>query len=61
MLRLNNPCSGSKEAEKIPAGLPGEVCGLFPKVETLVRLLLDVSVLSSEAERSCSALRTVKT
>ncbi len=38
-----------------------EVCGLFGQVETLVRLLLVIPVLSSEAEQSFSVLRRLKT
>lgn len=38
-----------------------EVRGLFSQVETLVRLLMVVPASSSEAERSFSALRRLKT
>ncbi|XP_027882815.1 zinc finger MYM-type protein 1-like isoform X1 [Xiphophorus couchianus] len=61
MFRLNYSFSNSAEAAGIIGGLPGEVRRLFGQVETLVRLLLVVSVSSSEAERSFSALRRLKT
>uniref|UniRef100_A0A3Q3EIY1 DUF4371 domain-containing protein n=2 Tax=Kryptolebias marmoratus TaxID=37003 RepID=A0A3Q3EIY1_KRYMA len=53
--------SSCKEATNILKGLPLEVRGLFTEIETLVRLLLVVPVSSSEAERSFSALRRLKT
>ena len=49
------------EATHIIRELPAEVRGLFTEVETLMRLLLVVPVSSSEAERSFSALRRLKT
>ncbi|XP_035985290.1 zinc finger MYM-type protein 1-like isoform X2 [Fundulus heteroclitus] len=61
MFRLNYSFSNSAEAAGIIGGLPGEVRRLFGQVETLVRLLLVVPVSSSEAERSFSALRRLKT
>lgn len=61
MFRLNYSFSSSAEAAEILKGLPVEVRGLFTEVETLVRLLLVVPVSSSEAERSFSALRRLKT
>lgn len=61
MFRLNYSFSNSAEAAGIIRGLPVEVRGLFGQVETLVRLLLVVPVSSSEAERSFSALRRLKT
>ena len=61
MFRLNYPCSCSTDAAEILTGLPVEVRGLFTEVETLVRLLLVVPVSSSEAERSFSTLRRLKT
>lgn len=53
--------SNSAEAAEIICGLPVEVRRLFGQVETLVRLLLVVPVSSSEAERSFSVLRRLKT
>lgn len=61
MFRLNYSFSNSAEAAEIIRALPAEVRGLFGQVEALVRLLLVVPVSSSEAERSFSGLRRLKT
>lgn len=61
MFRHNYQFGSSMEAANILKGLSVEVRGLFSEVETLVRLLLVVPVSSSEAERSFSTLRRLKT
>ncbi|XP_051797058.1 zinc finger MYM-type protein 1-like [Acanthochromis polyacanthus] len=61
MFKHNYTYNSCGEATSILKGLPCEVRGLFTEVETLVRLLLVVPVSSSEAERSFSALRRLKT
>lgn len=61
MFKHNYMYSSCGEATNILKDLPVEVRGLFTEVETLIRLLLVVPVSSSEAERSFSALRRLKT
>lgn len=61
MFRHNYQFGSSMEAADILKGFSVDVRGLFSEVETLVRLLLVVPVSSSEAERSFSALRRLKT
>ena len=61
MFKHNYMYRSCGEATHIIRELPAEVRGLFTEVETLMRLLLVVPVSSSEAERSFSALRRLKT
>lgn len=49
------------EAAETMRSMTVEVRGLFDQVETLLRLLIVMPVSSSEAERSFSALRRLKT
>ena len=58
---LSYSFSNSADAAGIIRGLPVEVRRLFGQVENLDRLLLVVPVSSSEAERSFSVLRRLKT
>lgn len=61
MFQSKNISKSSAEVAKITRGMAAEVRGLFVRVETLAGLLLVIPVSSAEAERSCSALRRLKT
>lgn len=61
MFLLKHQVKSSGDAARTLRGMPVEVRGLFDQVEALVRLLLVVPVSSTEAERSFSALRRLKT
>lgn len=61
MFLLKHQVKSSGDAASILRGMPVEVRGLFDQVEALVRVLLVVPVSSTEAERSFSALRRLKT
>lgn len=61
MFKSKNTYISSTGAADILRGMLPEVRGLFDQVEVLVRLLLIVPTSSTEAERSFSALRRLKT
>ena len=61
MFLLKHKVKSSGDAASILRDMPIEVRGLFNQVETLVRLLLVEPVSSTEAERSFTALRRLKT
>lgn len=61
MFHSNYKIKSSSEAAELFLNMPVEVRRLFDQVETLLKLLLVIPVSSSEAERSFSALRRLKT
>lgn len=61
MFKSKYDFQSSSEAATILRGMLPEVRGLFEQVEILVRLLLTVPASSTEAERSFSGLRRLKT
>ena len=58
---LNVAKSSVDDYAKLLMKMSSEVCGMFPHVEALVRLLLVNPASSASAERSFSSLRRLKT